>query len=152
MKTHLGLLLFCLGFLFSCAHNETKSIGNRAPSSATSHGDSMYQAQWENDVCVLKGEIREQDYIVRFPDVHHMCPQLRDYNSAGIAYIKLKDDERGVHIPACRTLTKTQTPAAKCWMGFDVFGQSMGSCSLSKRQAPCTHCLCNGKHGVAWPQ
>jgi hypothetical protein len=152
MKIHLGLLLIWLCLVSSCAHNDSTPMGDRAPSSTSSNEDSIYQAQWENDICVVKGESREQDYVVRFSDVHYMCPKLRDYNPAGVAYSKWKDKGRGVHIPACRSVSNAHTQAAKCWMGFDVFGQSIGSCSLSKMQTPCTSCQCNGKNGVAWPQ
>lgn len=151
MKTHFGLFAFLLITITSCAHNETNSL-QRAPSSAVADENSMYQAQWENDVCVLKGESREQDYVIRFSEVHHLCPQLRDYNPAGVAYTKLKNSGRGVHIPACKAQKNNRAPASKCWMGFDVFGQSLGSCTLMKTQSPCTSCQCNGKSGVAWQQ
>lgn len=151
MKTLISTLYILILLLASCAHNETTRNVDRAPSSSAYDPEATHKPQWENDVCVLKGENREQDYVIRFSDIHQLCPQLRDYNPVGVAYAKMKNNGRGVHVPTCTPRTsQARTPASKCWMGFDVFGQSLGACNLGKPQLPCSSCQCNGKSGVAW--
>ncbi|MCC6138507.1 MAG: hypothetical protein IT287_07725 [Bdellovibrionaceae bacterium] len=106
---------------------------------------------WENDLCILKGESKAQDFIIRFSDIHSSCPALRDYNPAGTAYAKIKNLGRGVHLPACRPQpAQAKNQAHRCWMGFDVFGQSVGSCRLAKPQPACTTCQCDGRNGISW--
>ena len=144
-----ALSVVCIAAV-SCAHNETPSP-SRTPSSDPYYSANPGHAQWENDVCVLKGQSKEQDYVVRFSDVHTYCPPLRDYAPAGIAYSKLKTNGRGVHLPSCLPQpVQARSVASQCWMGFDVFGKTAGACSLSQSQAECSECQCNGKKGIAW--
>lgn len=142
------LKYFLLIVFTACAHNETLSSKR---SVASTEAIQTHTPIWENDVCVLKSEFKENDYIVRFSDIHSFCPPLRDYNPAGAAYSKLKGEGRGVHIPACRPQpVQSRNIASKCWMGLDVFGQNAGSCELKMPQQPCTSCSCGPQKGVAW--
>lgn len=141
-------ILLVFGILSSCAHNETP-VGDRGIASLQEIGTG--RPQWENDLCVLKGESREQDYIVRFSDVHSLCPPLRDYNAVGQAYTKLKNAQKGVHLPSCQPQpVQSRNVASRCWMGLDVFGNTMGSCKLGKSQSSCTSCQCDVRQGIAW--
>lgn len=150
MMKFLIVVFTLLSVVVSCAHYETANIG-RTPSSTADASDTNNPPRWENNVCVLKGESREQDFVVRFSDVHSLCPQLRDYNSAGAAYTKMKNQGRGIYIPACQPQrTQASANAARCWMGFDVFGQSAGSCTLAQPQVACSSCQCDGRSGIAW--
>jgi hypothetical protein len=133
--------------LTSCSHKTESQSAPRMPTSIS--GQILQSPAWENDICLMKGEHKGADYIVRFHDLKNLCPARRDYASVKKAYLQLKNRNRGVFLPQCRAQPGMGL-SKNCWMGNDVFGENNGSCVTTEAQSVCSQCQCGSLPGVVW--